>query len=76
MRAEPGGRFVISFHDGDLTGNDAAGNFTVPWEGLLVGSHVLEGPTQGRGFIRATLRIIPSSGDLFKVLKSLSSDPR
>ncbi len=74
MRAQVDGRFVISFHDADLTGNDPCGELMLPWEELKIGSNTIQGPVPGRGLVSATLRVVPGSGDLFSVLKSLSAD--
>jgi hypothetical protein len=76
MRAESDGRFMLSFEDADLTGADAAGEFTVPWQEVHVGANVLRGPQPGQGVITTTLRVVPSSGDLFKVVRSLSEEAR
>lgn len=73
MRAQMDGRFVISFHDSDLTGDDPCGELMLPWEELRIGANTVSGAVPGRGLVSATIRIIPGSGDLFSVLKSLSS---
>lgn len=74
LRAELGGRFVISLYDSDLTGDEAAGEFTVPFDGLAIGTTTLVGPSADSGVLTLTLRVIPSQGDLFKTLRLLSSD--
>ncbi|MGB0590219.1 MAG: hypothetical protein ACPGU1_11110 [Myxococcota bacterium] len=74
MRAESGGRFTLLFEDSDLTGSDPAGEIAVAWDDLTVGSHVLKRSKAGHGVITATIRTVPSSGDLFKVVRSLSRE--
>ena len=74
MRAERGGGFSLTFEDNDLTGADTAGAFTIPWEEVSVGTHVLTGPMPGQGVITATLRVAPNSSDLFKVVRALAQE--
>jgi hypothetical protein len=74
MRAERDGSFSLTFEDSDLAGADTAGEFTIRWEDVNVGTHVLTGPLPGQGVITATLRVAPNSSDLFKVVRALSQE--
>ena len=74
MRVEEGAGFVLHFSDRDVTTDEAAGQVEVAWSDLVPGPNVLKSATPDRGWSRASLRVVQSSSDLFKVLESLRSE--
>jgi len=74
MRAEQGQGFVLRFHDRDVTTDEPAGEVKVAWSDLKPGRNTLTNPAPGQGWSRASLRVVESSSDLFKVLEALRSE--
>ena len=76
VRAQPGGSITITFVDGDLSGEDRAGVFTLPFATLKVGRTLLRGRDENSAVERASLRVVPGDRDLFQTLKALSSEAK
>ena len=72
VRAETGRAIDITFKDEDLSGHDSAGEFHIPFETLKVGETILKDAHPERGVVQATLRVVPSNSDLFKVIRGLT----
>mgnify|MGYP001033228448 CR=1 FL=1 len=72
VRADEGGHLTLSFFDRDLAEDDKAADFRLDFERLKVGSNTLDTDSQKASVLHASLRVIKSQADLFKVLGELS----